>query len=173
MVPSIDQLIDLLELEPLEVEGGLYHQTWRSNRHWPGNDKPAGTAIVLLLTAGDGFSAMHRLPTDEVYHFYLGDPVQLLELHPDGTTGRTTLGPDLLGGHRVQHVVPATSWMGARTVPGGSAGWSLLGATLAPGFTEDDYDGGVADELVAEYPGEADLIRQLVRPDAPTRMAEY
>jgi predicted cupin superfamily sugar epimerase len=170
-LPTVQQLVALFSLEPLPVEGGLFRTTWRSHRHWPGNDKPAGTAIVMLLDgSADSFSALHRLPTVEVWHFYLGDPLELLELHPDGTTGRVVLGPDLLAGQRVQHVVPAQTWMGARVAaaPGG-AGWSLFGTTMAPGFTADDYEGGTA-ALAAAYPAEAELIRRLTRPSAPTAM---
>jgi predicted cupin superfamily sugar epimerase len=170
--PSVNQLVEIFELEPLPVEGGLFHQTWRSHRHWPGNDKPAGTAIVALLDGSpDGFSALHRLPTDEVYHFYLGDPIEVLELHPDGRAERVVLGHDVLGGQRVQHVVAAQTWMGARLLPaGGPAGWALFGTTMAPGFTPDDYEGGTATELAATYPAEADLIERLTRPAAPTAM---
>ncbi len=173
-LPTVDALIELLELTPLPVEGGLFRQTWRSNRHWPGNDRPAGTAIFALLTTdADSFSAMHRLPTDEVYHFYLGDPLEMLQLHPDGRTERTILGQDLLGGQHVQHVVPARSWMGSRLLPGaGTVGWGLVGTTMAPGFVPEDYEGGDAEELAARYPGEAELIRTLTRPHEPMRMPE-
>lgn len=169
--PSASQLIRLFDLVPLEAEGGLFRQTWVSHRHWPGNDKPAGTAIVMLLVDEPGsFSALHRLPTDEVYHFYLGDPLVLAELHPDGRFGEVVLGHDVTGGHTVQHVVTAGVWMGSRVQPGGPHGWSLFGTTMAPGFTPDDYEGGVADELVAAYPRAGALIRALCRPDGPTVM---
>jgi predicted cupin superfamily sugar epimerase len=171
-VPTVEQLVDMFSLEPLPVEGGLFREMWRSHRHWPGNDKPAGTAIVMLLdTDADSFSAMHRLPTDEVWHFYLGDPVEVLELHADGHSERVVLGHDLLAGQQVQHVVTAQTWMGARLLPGTSGpGWALFGTTLAPGFTAEDYEGGVAAELADAYPGEADLIARLTRPAAPTTM---
>jgi predicted cupin superfamily sugar epimerase len=169
-VPTVDQLVDMFSLEPLLVEGGVARQTWRSHRHWPGNDKPAGTAIVMLLDRGaDSFSALHRLPTDEVWHFYLGDPVELLELHADGRSERVVLGHDVLAGQRVQHVVAAQTWMGAHLLPGGGdAGWALFGTTMAPGFTAEDYEGGTAAELAAAYPAEADLIARLTRASAPT-----
>ena len=93
---SADEVIRLLKLEPLPVEGGLFRQTWRSSDVLPlstlsslsnryQGEKPFGTAIFALLTADpDSFSAMHILPTDEVYHFYLGDPIEMLHLHPTG-----------------------------------------------------------------------------------------
>lgn len=164
----------MLGLAPLPVEGGRYRETWRSHRHWPGNDRTAGTAIFALITdAPDGFSALHRLPTDEVYHYYLGDPLEMLLLHPDGRAERVVLGHDVLAGQHVQYTVPARTWMGSRVLPGeGDDRYALVGTTMAPGFAPEDYEGGDVDELAARYPGEADLIRRLVRPDEPVRMPD-
>ena len=82
-----------------------------------------GTAIYYLVTdAADGFSALHRLPTDEVYHFYLGDPVEQLLLHPDGRSEVVMLGPDLAAGQHVQHVAPRDAWQGTRLRDGGTLG---------------------------------------------------
>ena len=146
-------------LEPLPVEGGLFRRTWAG----PPDDtgRPAGSAIIVLFAAGAMFSAMHRLPIDEVWHFYQGDPLDLLLLGPDGARVET-LGPD-----RVQTVVPAGTWMGAGVAAGGE--WSLCGTTMAPGFMPSDYEGGDAAELCARYPEAADRIRELCRPDAPLR----
>ena len=122
-----DELIRMLELEPLPGEGGYFRQTWVAP------DRIAGTAIYYLVTDDPhGFSAMHRLPTDEVYHFYLGDPVEQLLLHADGTSEVVVLGQDLSAGQRVQHVAPRDVWQGTRLVAGGR--WALLGTTMAPGF---------------------------------------
>ncbi|MET8828986.1 cupin domain-containing protein [Streptomyces sp. NPDC004610] len=159
-------------LRPLPVEGGLFRQTWAGP---PGPDgRPAGTAIIVLLTGAEDaggtgdFSALHRLPTDEVWHFYEGDPLTLLTLFPDGTDRLTRLGGP---GGEVQTVVPAGAWMGARVAPGGR--WSLFGTTMAPGFLPEDYDGPDPDEverLASRHAHHADLIRSLHRADAPGRM---
>ncbi|POX57256.1 cupin [Streptomyces sp. Ru71] len=158
-------------LEPLPVEGGLFRRTWAGPPDAEG--RPAGSAIIALLTSAEGdASALHRLPTDEVWHFYRGDPLELLLLAPDGTDRLVHLGgdgPDAL----VQTVVPAGTWMGARVVPGGA--WSLFGTTMAPGFLPRDYD-GADDETVAalraRHPRHAARIQALYRPHAPTRMTE-
>ncbi|MBO4260795.1 hypothetical protein GRC12_44330, partial [Streptomyces griseorubiginosus] len=100
-------------LEPIPREGGLFRQTWAGPERPDG--RPEGTAIVALLTADD-FSALHRLPTDEIWHFYLGDPLELLLLAPDGTSRTTVLGPDVLGGQQIQFTVPAGTWMGGRVL---------------------------------------------------------
>jgi predicted cupin superfamily sugar epimerase len=115
--------------------------------------------------ADDLFSAMHRLPIDEVWHFYRGDPVELLLLFPSGEAR-----VEVLGGTAVQLVVPAGTWMGARVAAGGR--WALCGTTMAPGFVPADYEGGDAGVLCARYPAEADRIRALCRPDAPVRMSD-
>lgn len=170
--PTVDWLIERFGLTPLETEGGRFRQVWRSHRHWPGNDKPAGTAIVFLLTSDPGdFSALHRLPTDEVWHRYLGDPAVLLLLHPDGNSETVVLGEDLAAGQQVFAVVPAGTWMGCSVPAGGPDGWALLGCTLAPGFTVEDYEGGDRDDLVAHHPDRAEHIEALTRPGEPTRMA--
>ncbi|MEU9337835.1 cupin domain-containing protein [Streptomyces sp. NPDC048290] len=161
-------------LRPLPVEGGLFRQTWAGPAGPDG--RPAGTAIVVLLTGataehprGD-FSALHRLPTDEVWHFYEGDPLTLLTLLPDGTDRLVRLGGP---GGEVQTVVPAGAWMGARVGDGGQ--WSLFGTTMAPGFLPEDYDGADAatvERLCARHPHHAPLIRALHRPEAPSRMPD-
>jgi predicted cupin superfamily sugar epimerase len=166
-----EQLIEHFGLEPLPVEGGLFFQTYISTESIDQaclpdryeRDKPFGTAIVYLLTPDpNSFSAMHRLPTDEVYHFYMGDPVELLQLYPDGRSERIIMGHDLLNGQRIQHVAPRGAWQGSHLLPGGT--WALIGTTMAPGFTNDDYFGGDRDELIARYTDQAELITQLTRP---------
>ena len=159
--PTAEDLIALYGLEPIPREGGLFRRTWAGPERPDG--RPAGTAIVALLTARPGdFSALHRLPTDEVWHFYLGDPLELLLLAPDGSARTAVLGPDVLGGQHVQFTVPAGTWMGGRVAAGGA--WSLFGCTMAPGFTYGDYEHGNAADLTARYPAEAARIMALCRP---------
>ncbi|MFI5676974.1 cupin domain-containing protein [Streptomyces cellulosae] len=156
-----DDLITHFDLEPIPREGGLFRQTWAGPERPDG--RPEGTAIVALLTARPGdFSALHRLPTDEIWHFYLGDPLHLLLLAPDGTSRTAVLGPDVLAGQHVQLTIPAGTWMGGRVAAGGA--WTLFGCTMAPGFTFEGYEHGDAAHLTARYPAEADRIADLCRP---------
>ena len=148
------------ELEPLPEEGGLFRRTWAGPAGPDG--RPAGSAIIALFGAGDLFSAMHRLPIDEVWHFYRGDPLELLLLDPDGGARVETLGADA-----VQLTVPAGTWMGAQVAAGGR--WTLCGTTMAPGFVPADYEGGDPDELAARYPSVAGRIRALCRPGTDRR----
>jgi uncharacterized protein len=154
------KLIELYGLARLPVEGGYFAQTYHGAERAAG--RPVSTAIYYLLDADpDSFSALHRLPADEIYHFYLGDPVEMLLLYPDGRSERAILGPDVLAGQRVQFVAPAGVWQGSHLRPGGQ--FALLGTTMAPGYVDSDYTGGEREALVREYPSEADLIRRLTR----------
>ena len=153
---TIEQLIEQLHLVPLSEEGGLVSQTYVSEFAIDG--KCAGTAIYYLLR-GESFSHLHRLTGDELYHFYLGDPVELTELLPDGTCQTTVLGQDIAGGQEIQHLVPAGNWQGSRLAEGGE--WALLGTTMWPGYTDACYTHGNAEELLKAYPGAEKIIRRL------------
>ena len=104
---------------------------------------------------------MHVLASDEIFHFYLGDPVEMLQLHPEGRSALITLGPDLSKGQQVQLVVPAGVWQGSRLVEGGKV--ALLGCTVTPGFDFADYCGATYAELAAKWPAQAERIRALTR----------
>lgn len=170
MITTADRLIRQLNLKPLPVEGGYFRETYRASESIPASALPPrysaarsfGSAIFYLLTSEpDCFSAIHKLPTDEIYHFYLGDPVELLLLHPGGRTERVVLGHDIFAGQQVQFVVSRGVWQGSRLLPGGE--FALLGTTMTPGFDPADFVAGKRDELLRAYPVHGDLIRQLTR----------
>ena len=104
---------------------------------------------------------MHVLASDEIFHFYLGDPVEMLQLHPDGRSAVFTLGPDLQAGQHVQLVVPAGVWQGTRLIGDGKV--ALLGCTVTPGFDFADYRNASFAELAAKWPAEAERIRKLTQ----------
>ena len=134
---SAADVIAQLDLVPLPGEGGYYAETYRTtltldreqlpDEH--GGDRHAGTAIYFLVTP-DAFSAMHRLAGDELYHFYAGDPVDLVTIDPDGTVQTRRLGTDFASGERPQLLAPGGSWQGSALAPGGE--WALLGTTMSP-----------------------------------------
>jgi uncharacterized protein len=163
---NLSEIVRTLNLTPLPGEGGLFAETYRSAEsvdarafgRGHSGARPLCTAIYYLLTP-DSFSALHKLPGDEIFHFYAGDPVEMLELHPDGSR-IIVLGPDIQNGTKFQHVVSGGVWQGARLSKGGE--YALLGTTMSPGFDYVDFVLGNADELVAKYPEHADFIRELL-----------
>jgi predicted cupin superfamily sugar epimerase len=159
---TADEIKALLKLEPLPVEGGFFRRTYASGDKvdLPRGPRPTGTAIYYLLGPGS-FSAMHLLASDEIYHFYLGDPVEMLQLFPDGSSAIFTLGPDLASGQQVQLLVPAGVWQGARLIGRGKV--ALLGCTVTPGFDFADYRSGNYAELAEKWPQEAERIRALTK----------
>lgn len=160
------QLIEALGLHPHPEEGGYFRETWRSSEAIPAEALPVrytgshvfGTSIYYLLTP-ETCSAMHRLASDEVFHFYLGDPVEMLNLPPEAPGRRILLGSDILAGQSVQVVVQQGVWQGCRLVDGGS--FALMGTTVAPGFEYSDYEHGERDILLAGWPNFAELIEKL------------
>jgi predicted cupin superfamily sugar epimerase len=165
---TAQELIALLNLRPLPLEGGYYRETYRASDCLPASafsgryhaDKSACTAIYYLLTL-ETFSALHRLPTDEIFHFYLGDPVYMLQLLPDGEGRVVVLGGDLNAGQHPQLVVPGGTWQGSMLAPGGT--FALLGTTMAPGFDFADFEPADKNYLIARYPAFASLIDRLIR----------
>ena len=157
-----DEIKRLLRLEPHPIEGGFFRRTYTSpgTIDLPRGVRHQGTAIYYLLEPGT-FSEMHVLSSDEIFHFYLGDPVEMLQLLPDGASDAITLGPNLKDGQHVQLTVPAGVWQGTRLVGDGKV--ALLGCTVTPGFDFADYKSGSYEELAAKWPSEAERIRALTR----------
>jgi uncharacterized protein len=159
---TANEIKRLLELEPHPCEGGSFRQTWVSGIRCqaPQGERASGTAIYYLLETGT-FSEMHVLSSDEVFHFYLGDPVEMLQLWPSGDSKVVRLGPDLANGEQVQLVVPAGVWQGTQLIGEGKV--ALLGCTVSPGFDYADYRSGSFEELADKWPDQAERIRALTR----------
>ncbi len=165
---TAEEVKQLLRLEPLPGEGGFFRETYRSRwqvsaEYLPDGfrgSRSIGTAIYYLITP-ESFSALHRLPGTEVFHFYCGDPVLMLQLLPDGSSKTITLGSDLLDQQQPQVVVRGHVWQGSRLAPGGR--WALMGTTMSPGFDYSDYESGDRAQLATQYPGAADRIKEYVR----------
>jgi predicted cupin superfamily sugar epimerase len=166
--PTAEKVRDLLQLRPHPIEGGYFVETYRSTARVPqsvlgsaySGERLIGTAIFYLLTP-DTFSAMHKLPGDELFHFYLGDPVEMLQLNPGGTSEMFILGQDIASGMRLQHCVPGGCWQGSRLI--GVGAFALLGTTMSPGFDYADYVTGEKEPLILSWPDRADLISSLTR----------
>lgn len=144
---TADEIIQALHLKPHPKERGYFVESYRSEH---------STAIYFLLRRG-GFSEMHRLSSDEVFHFYTGSPVELLLLHPDGHGEWIRLGTDLASGEMPQAIVPRGTWQGMRS----TGEYSLIGTTVAPPFQYSDYESGKRDQLIQMFPEFAEAIRAL------------
>ena len=162
---TAEDVIRLLALQPHPVEGGFFRETYRATDMLPQSVLPAhagsrnlSTAIYYLLKPGH-VSELHVLPGDEVFHFYLGSPVRMLQLWPDGSGQEMVLGSDINAGQVPQLVVPAGVWQGTRLLV--ESGFALLGCTVAPGFDYADYRSGSRSELIAKWPAFRDEIERL------------
>ena len=164
---TVDEIKNQLGLVA-HPEGGYYIETYKSTESIPSEAldsrypgaRATGTAIYYLLEPGT-FSELHRLKSDEIFHFYLGDPVEQLQLWPDGSSRLVIIGSNLSHGHTPQLVVPKNVWQGARLVSGGS--FALLGCTVAPAFEFEDYESGTRESLIRQYPSRQELISSLTR----------
>ncbi|MCY3991154.1 MAG: cupin domain-containing protein [Caldilineaceae bacterium] len=166
---SPSDVIRHFDLRPLPVEGGFYRVSYTGNLQLPASvlppsissERPAKSVIYYLLTA-DTKSRLHRLEIDEMWHFYLGDQVDLFVFGPDDDYTKIELGHAVLEGKTVQAVVPARSWFGARLRSGGS--WALMACSLAPAFSDEDFSlPGDADftSLLARYPEQREILHEL------------
>ncbi|MEM7431613.1 MAG: cupin domain-containing protein [Pseudomonadota bacterium] len=159
--PTIQELIDHFDLEPMEAENLRFRRTYAHQSIGP-DSRPIATAIIAMLTdEPESMSDMHRLTADEMWHFYFGDPVELLLLYPDGTDELVILGHDVLAGQKPQQLVPGGVWMGARIRSGGH--YAVFGNTVSPGFVQEDFEGTSAEALIEQWPQQASLIRALTR----------
>jgi predicted cupin superfamily sugar epimerase len=167
MSDSIERIVELLRLAP-HPEGGFYRETYRSElsvahpalHQGKDAERSAATCMYYLLPADD-FSAFHRVvATDEIWHLYAGDPLELHLIHQDGRYERRLLTTDLLAGEPTT-MVEAGCWQAARVAPGGA--WSFGGCTVAPGFDFADLEMSRAEEIIRQHPEHEAIIRQLTK----------
>ena len=133
-----DELIKFYEMTP-HPEGGYFKETYRSREviSTPRGERSASTAIFYLLLKGQS-SRLHRIKSDEMWHFYGGDPLIVFEKNDDGSIKETLLGSDFKQGQQVQYTVPAGRWFGAYLPPGSD--YSFVGCTVSPGFDFKDFE---------------------------------
>lgn len=162
-----DEIIKLLNLRR-HPEGGFFKETYRSDECIPQSVLPARygaarsfyTCIYYMLTA-ETFSCIHKVASDEIFHFYAGDAIEMLQLFADGSTRSFKIGSNLTAGEVPQVLIPRGVWQGSRLSPGGK--FALIGATVAPGFDYADYEEASRAQLLSAYPSERELITALTR----------
>lgn len=162
-----DEWVNRLALQP-HPEGGYYAETYRSPEgvaaaHLParyGGDRSFATAIYFLVRGGT-FSALHRIQSDEMWHFYAGSRLTVYVIHPGGRLEEIHLGPDVAAGETFQAVVPAGCWFGSKVHDAG--GYALVGCTVAPGFDFADFELAGRSDLTRQFPQHAAVIQALTR----------
>ncbi|MBL0355932.1 MAG: cupin domain-containing protein [Chitinophagaceae bacterium] len=160
-------LIQHYHLQP-HPEGGWYKETYKSSETIPAAGLPErfsgersfSTAIYFLLEQGN-FSAFHRIKSDECWHFYSGDPLEVFVLYTNGRLEVITLGQDILNGQLFQYVVPANCWFASR--PAASSAFCFVGCTVAPGFDFADFEMAEEKILLDLFPIHTAVIKELCR----------
>lgn len=140
-------------------EGGCYKETYRSDDKLS-NDRSISTAIYFLLEKGN-FSAFHKIQSDELWHFYSGDSLEVIEIKNNGTVVKTLIGNNIHTGEQFQYCVKANTWFASRVRSGGT--YSLVGCTVAPGFDFRDFELAKRNELVKQFPQHKKIIDELTR----------
>jgi predicted cupin superfamily sugar epimerase len=165
---TADEVLDLLKLEP-NATCGFVRETFVSKLSIAAGGLPApfadrrplGSALYFMVTP-DAPVRLHRIRNDQLYHYYLGDPIELFLLHGDGTTERIVVGPDIRGGQRVQLLIPGNTFHTARLLHSGHGSWFLGASTEWPGVVvASDVEIGNLDKLAAQYPTLASDMRAI------------
>jgi predicted cupin superfamily sugar epimerase len=147
-------------------EGGYFAPAYRSSERIEESCLPNGftgdralvSSIHYLLARGQ-ISALHRLKSVEMWHFYSGDPLSIYILEPNGTLKERTLGPDIDKGQEFQITIEPGCWFGAEHY--GPGEYTLVGCTVSPGFEYEDMEFAGRDELLGRYPQHRGLIEKL------------
>lgn len=121
--------------------------------------RPLGTALYFLVEPSAPVR-LHRIANDQLYHYYLGAPLELLMLHEDGSSEQHIVGPDILAGQVVQLRIPGGTFHTARV----AGDWFLGGSTEWPGVVPEDVELGDSEQLATRHPDVANLIRSYPQP---------
>jgi uncharacterized protein len=166
---NADEVRKLLKLEPHSTFGYV-RETYTSALHIaPGglpapfaDGRPLGSALYFMMTP-EAPVKLHRIKNHQLYHHYLGDPVEVLVLNRDLTHHFVTFGPDVKRGQRVQLFIPGNTFHTARIT--GKRRWFLGASTEWPGVVPtEDVELGNADALAASHPDVAAEIRSFPVP---------
>jgi len=164
---NVEEIKNALNLLP-HPEGGFYRETYRSEmrveaKHLSkeiSGQRNLSTAIYFLIEASN-FSALHKIKSDEIWHFYSGDALEVIELDDAGNVRKTCVGADLQKGEHFQYTVKANTWFGSRVKEGGL--FSLVGCTVAPGFDFQDFEMAKREDLLRKFPQHKAIIEEMTR----------
>ncbi len=149
---SPEKIIQKLNLKPLQVEGGFFRQSYKSNETFKltsGETRSLATMIFYLITEKD-FSSLHAVQSTEIFHFYAGDSVEFVTVE-NGNLEKTILGSDFMNGEHLQKAVPPQVWQGLR-IKKPTLGWALLGTNVFPGFEYEDFKLVDRTQVITEVP---------------------
>jgi len=170
-----EEIIERLHMSVLPNEGGYFAVTHQSDERLMEEALPARyqqsrliSGAIYYLVTNDQFSAIHKLPTDELYYFHYGDPMEMLLLGPRGEGAKTTLGMGLDSGQFPQLLAPRDWWHGSRPLPDQPYGFTLVSTSMAPAYHESDPVFGEREALQSQYPKHADIIAALTRINTTT-----
>ena len=164
---TVENLVKHLQLLP-HPEGGFYKEVYRSSetiaqtalpQRFPG-ERCFATSIYFLIEKNN-FSALHKIKSDETWHFYAGDALEVIEIDEAGKLTSTSVGNKLENGEVFQYTVKANTWFGSRVKAGGN--FSLVGCTVAPGFDFEDFEMAQRNELVSQFPQHKVVIEEMTR----------
>src|SRR5262245_36723353 len=162
---TADEIRSLLNLEPNATCGFVRVTFLSKHAIMPGglaapfaDGRPLGSALYFLMTPGAPVR-LHRIRNDQLYHYYLGAPIEVFLLRADGNAERVVVGPDLRNGQRVQLFIPGNTFHTARLI--GNGRWFLGASTEWPGVVPADVEIGNVDELAARYPAVAEHLRAI------------
>lgn len=164
---TVEFLVKALNLLP-HPEGGYYKETYRSEGKIPGvclssdftGDRNMATGIYFLIERGN-FSALHKIKSDETWHFYYGDALEVIEIDDQGNLTTTNIGSYILKGETFQYTVKANTWFGSRVSNNGA--FSLVGCTVYPGFDFNDFELANREGLIKLFPQHQNIITELTR----------
>ncbi len=157
---NAEAVIARFALRPLSVEGGFFHECYRSGLAAV-NGRCCGTSIYYLLRRCDR-SLWHRVASDEIWYYHAGAPARQLILSETGGLQHVLIGPPEYPEAVLQSVIPAGSWQSAWLEPGirPECDWGLFGAAVYPGFEYEDFTAASDDEIAAQYPQWRDAIAE-------------
>ena len=164
---TVDVLVKELDLLP-HPEGGYYKETYRSEGKITQaclspdfvGDRNMATGIYFLIEKGN-FSALHKIKSDETWHFYYGDALEVIEIDEQGKLSITQIGSNILKGETFQYTVKANTWFGSRV--SGNGLFSLVGCTVYPGFDFNDFELAKQQDLIQLFPQHQTIIKELTR----------
>ncbi len=166
---TADDVIKILDLKPLPDEGGYFRETYRSEKidapatifGISSSDPRVMSTAIYYLVRPESFSALHRIQSDEVFHFYGGDPVEMIQINEAGKLTRYTLGSDFFNGETPQVAVRRGTWQALRLIQGGA--WALMGTTVSPGFEFSDFELGDREKMLKQFPQHSNDILKFSR----------